>query len=157
AGVDDGVAAAAPQLCNVTTGVSRTVRIQRPGGCRGFPAAVTRMIPYTIERRHDSGVTNVTLGIWLFLASEVMLFGALFSCYALLRTAATSWPVGSHVLNLSLGSINTVILVVMTMMIWRTQRVDAPARSRMLMIGSILAIAFLAIKGIEYGGELARG
>ena len=43
------------------------------------------MIPYTIERRADTGVTNVTLGIWLFLASEVMLFGALFSAYALLR------------------------------------------------------------------------
>jgi len=37
------------------------------------------MIPYTIERRADTGVNNVTLGIWLFIASEVMLFGALFS------------------------------------------------------------------------------
>jgi cytochrome c oxidase subunit 1 len=41
------------------------------------------MIPYTIEPRPETGVTNVTLGIWLFLASEVMLFGAFFSAYAL--------------------------------------------------------------------------
>ena len=65
------------------------------------------MIPYTIERRADTGVNNVTLGIWLLLASEAMLFGALFSAYALLRTAATSWPDGRVVLNLPLGAANT--------------------------------------------------
>ena len=36
-------------------------------------------IPYTVEERPDTGLTNGKLGIWLFLASEVMLFGALFS------------------------------------------------------------------------------
>ena len=36
-------------------------------------------IPYTTEMRPDTGLTNPKLGIWLFLASEVMLFGALFS------------------------------------------------------------------------------
>src|SRR5436190_21041740 len=102
------------------------------------------MIPYTTAQRDDSGVNNVTLGIWLFLASEVMLFGALFSCYALLRTAATSWPIGSHVLSLPLGSINTVILFAMTMTIWRGQNGDSRRRSRSLMIGSALALAFLA-------------
>ena len=66
------------------------------------------MIPYTVERRADTGVTNVTMGIWLFLASEVMLFGALFSSYALLRTAAPAWPHGREVLNLQLGLANTV-------------------------------------------------
>ena len=42
-------------------------------------------IPYITEERPDSGLTNGKLGIWLFLASEVMLFGALFSTYILLR------------------------------------------------------------------------
>ena len=68
------------------------------------------MIPYTVERRPDTGVTNVTLGIWLFLASEVMLYGALFSAYALLRTAAPGWPSGRGVLNLTLGALSTVAL-----------------------------------------------
>ena len=35
-------------------------------------------IPYTVQRRPDTGVSNVMMGVWLFLASEVMLFGALF-------------------------------------------------------------------------------
>ena len=49
-------------------------------------------IPYTVEVRPDTGLTNPKLGIWLFLASEVMLFGALFSSYILLRTGAAEWP-----------------------------------------------------------------
>ena len=69
------------------------------------------MIPYTIERRADTGVTNVTLGIWLFLASEVMLFGALFSAYALLRVSAPIWPRGRDVLSVPLGAANTVVLL----------------------------------------------
>ena len=35
-------------------------------------------IPYTVEARHDTGLSNGKFGIWLFLASEVMLFAALF-------------------------------------------------------------------------------
>ena len=46
-------------------------------------------IPYTVEARPDTGLTNVKLGIWLFLASEVMLFGALFSTYIIMRRGAT--------------------------------------------------------------------
>ena len=51
------------------------------------------MIPYTVDRRADTGVSNVRMGIWLFLASEVMLFGALFSAYALLRVSSSNWPI----------------------------------------------------------------
>ena len=49
-------------------------------------------IPYIVEERADTGLNNVKLGIWLFLASEVMLFGALFSSYVLLRLMAVEWP-----------------------------------------------------------------
>src|SRR5688572_9388586 len=50
-------------------------------------------------------------GIWLFLASEVMLFGSLFSSYALLRSGATSWPDQSAVLSVPLATLNTIILI----------------------------------------------
>ncbi|HIG51569.1 MAG TPA: heme-copper oxidase subunit III, partial [Candidatus Marinimicrobia bacterium] len=49
-------------------------------------------IPYNVQVREDTGVYNSKLGIWLFLASEVMLFGGLFSAYILLRTGAPVWP-----------------------------------------------------------------
>ena len=60
-------------------------------------------IPYTVHPRHDTGLYSAKLGIWLFLASEVMLFGGLFSAYVLLRVGAPegTWPHGW--LNVPLG------------------------------------------------------
>ena len=66
-------------------------------------------IPYIVHERPDTGLTNGKLGIWLFLASEVMLFGALFSTYISLRTGAPVWPHGQ--LNVPLGALNTVLLI----------------------------------------------
>src|SRR5262245_65547885 len=68
-------------------------------------------IPYTVEVRPDTGLTNGKIGIWLFLASEVMLFGALFATYILLRTGAPSWPRGDTILNVPLATLNTIVLI----------------------------------------------
>ena len=68
-------------------------------------------IPYTVRPRPDTGLTNGKIGIWLFLASEVMLFGALFASYIMLRVGATEWPHGSHYLNIPLAALNTVNLI----------------------------------------------
>ena len=56
-------------------------------------------IPYTVEARHDTGMNNGRMGMWLFIASEIMLFGGLFSAYALLRVNSTDWLHGPDVLN----------------------------------------------------------
>ena len=69
------------------------------------------MIPHTIEPHEVTGLYNGKLGIWLFLASEVMLFGALFSTYVLLRVGATDWPQGIEYLNVPLATLNTLILI----------------------------------------------
>src|SRR5260370_37496591 len=68
-------------------------------------------IPYTISTRPDTGLWNAKIGIWLFLASEVMLFGGLFSAYVFLRLDAAPgmWPHG--LLNVPVGTMNTVILI----------------------------------------------
>jgi len=68
-------------------------------------------IPYTVAVRPDTGLNNVKLGIWLFLASEVMLFGGLFSTYVLLRMGAVEWPLGAEFLNIPIGTVNTAILI----------------------------------------------
>ena len=113
------------------------------------------MIPYTVERRPDTGVTNVTLGIWLFLASEMMLYGALFSAYALLRTTAPGWPSGRDVLNLPLGSLNTIVLAAAigsALFAWA-----ALQRRRLALVASaVLAVLFAAILGLEYRSMLAH-
>ena len=68
-------------------------------------------IPYNVELRKDTGLYNSKLGIWLFLASEVMLFGGLFSAYVLLRIGAETWPDGASILNVPLATLNTVVLI----------------------------------------------
>ena len=68
-------------------------------------------IPYTVEVRRDTGLTNGKIGIWLFLASEVMLFGALFASYILIRTGAPSWPRGDTILDVPLATFNTIVLI----------------------------------------------
>ena len=67
-------------------------------------------IPYTVEKRPDTGLNNVKLGIWLFLSSEVMLFGSLFAGYILLRTGN---PAGGRgpMLSVPMATLNTVVLI----------------------------------------------
>ncbi len=68
-------------------------------------------IPYIVEERPDTGFNNATLGIRLFLASEIVLFGALFSSYILLRSGTAHWPRGEGPLNVPLAALNIFILV----------------------------------------------
>ena len=49
-------------------------------------------IPYTVQPRPDTGVTNSTVDIWLFLASDIMLFVVLFSAYVFFRLVSPEWP-----------------------------------------------------------------
>ena len=69
-------------------------------------------IPYTVSTRPDTGLWNAKIGIWLFLASEVMLFGGLFSAYVFLRLDAPPgmWPHG--LLNVPVGTFNTAVLII---------------------------------------------
>jgi cytochrome c oxidase subunit III len=116
-------------------------------------------IPYTVTERPDTGLTNGKLGIWLFLASEVMLFGALFSTYIILRTGAPEWPHGE--LNILLGAINTVILItssVTMVMAWATLKLKDWAKHRLYLIGTfLLAGVFLVNKYFEYKDHFDKG
>jgi heme/copper-type cytochrome/quinol oxidase subunit 3 len=115
------------------------------------------MIPYTLERRSDTGVSNGTLGIWLFLASEVMLFGALFSADALLRVSATSWPSGRDVLSPTVGLVDTVVLGLAGSAVWRARTLEIRGARRAIGVASVLSLVFLALKTTEYVSEISRG
>jgi cytochrome c oxidase subunit 3 len=118
-------------------------------------------IPYTAEIRPDTGLTNGKLGVWLFLASEVMLFAALFSSYILLRVGSTEWPHGFQELNVPMAAINTVILItssVTMVMAWASLKMNNFSKFRMnLGITIVLAVAFLVIKYFEYAEHLRTG
>ena len=116
-------------------------------------------IPYTVQARPDSGLANGKLGIWLFLASEVMLFGALFSTYIILRQGSVEWPHGE--LNVWLGMANTFILIgssVTMVMSWANFKMGNFSKGRMfLLLTFVLAGIFLVNKYFEYADHFARG
>jgi cytochrome c oxidase subunit III len=118
-------------------------------------------IPYTTEMRPDTGLTNPKLGIWLFLASEVMLFGSLFSSYALLRSGAETWPDQSSVLSVPLATLNTIILISSSatmVMAWAGLKSGSLAKFRLYMGLTILAGAgFMVVKAFEYGDKFSHG
>jgi heme/copper-type cytochrome/quinol oxidase subunit 3 len=117
-------------------------------------------IPYTTETHPDTGLTNPKLGIWLFLASEVMLFGSLFSSYVLLRTGAERWPDQSSILSVPLASLNTLILIASSVTIvlaWAALKGGSLSRYRRYMGLTILGGAlFLVVKSFEYGDKFSH-
>src|SRR5215831_5690651 len=107
-------------------------------------------IPYTVEPRPDTGLHNGKLGIWLFLASEVMLFGALFSSYILLRVGAPEWPHGE--LSIPLGAINTVILIsssVTMVMAWASLKMRDWGLHRLHIVGGMIVMAYFLGPGAK--------
>ncbi len=114
-------------------------------------------VPYTSTPRSDTGLFNAKLGIWLFLSSEVMLFGALFSSYVLLRVGAETWPHGYDLLEVPLGTINTIVLItssVTMVMSWASLKLKEFKKFRRYLGTTILlAFVFLVIKGFEYGSK----
>jgi cytochrome c oxidase subunit 3 len=111
-------------------------------------------IPYTVKARPDTGLFNAKVGIWLFLASEVMLFGALFSSYIFLRVGADpgTWPHG--LLNIPIGTFNTTVLIASSVTVvlgWSALKVGNFKRYRQFQAFTVLcACGFLGIKSFEY-------
>src|SRR5205814_9706777 len=91
-------------------------------------------IPYNVRPRPDTGLYNAKLGIWLFLASEVMLFGALFSSLILLRSGVPHWPHGrDEGLNIPLATVNTLVLIlssVTVVLAVANRRLGVPTKGR---------------------------
>lgn len=113
-------------------------------------------IPYTVHPRPDTGLYNAKIGIWLFLASEVMLFGGLFSAYIFLRVGADyPWPV--HDLDVTLGFWNTIVLIassVTVVMAWASLKLRRIGQYRLYMFITVLCAGiFMFNKSLEYGAK----
>src|SRR3981081_3946971 len=107
-------------------------------------------IPYTVTARPDTGLWNAKVGIWLFLASEIMLFGGLFSAYVFLRLDADpgTWPHG--LLNVPVGTMNPPIPIassVTVFLAWAALKMRQFAKYRLYMAITILCgVIFLVVK-----------
>lgn len=118
-------------------------------------------IPYASTPRPDTGVSNAALAMWLFIASEIMLFGALFSSYALLRIGNPSWPDQQVLLNGPLAAVNTLVLILSSVAITLAARALAAGNTALFRATSAISIAlgigFLGVKAFEYGAEIRGG
>ena len=95
------------------------------------------------------------LGMWVFLATEVMFFGGLFACYTVYRfTNPEIFVQASHHLGLALGGINTAVLLcsslTMALAVRSIQLGQRWATIGLLLATCLLGVVFLGIKGYEY-------
>jgi cytochrome c oxidase subunit III len=96
-----------------------------------------------------------TLGMWVFLVTEVLFFGGLFATYMIYRSwYPAAFAAASHELDITLGTINTVVLITssltMALAVHAAQLGQRKALMLFLIVTMILGGAFLGIKSVEY-------
>ena len=107
-----------------------------------------------------TGVPNGKLGMWVFLASEVMFFTGLIGAYIVLRMSNPAWPGSDGHLNVWIGTCNTLILIcsstTIVLALAASQRGQTPALRRWLLVTVALGALFLCIKGYEYSAKFSH-
>jgi cytochrome c oxidase subunit 3 len=104
-----------------------------------------------MEQQREAG----TLGMWVFLVTEIMFFGGMFLAYTLYRSLfPASFASASNHLDITLGAVNTGVLIVssftMASAVYFTQNGKQRPQVLCLVLTLILGLTFLGIKGIEY-------
>jgi cytochrome c oxidase subunit III len=96
-----------------------------------------------------------SLGMWVFLITEIMFFGGLFLTYAIYRSAnPAAFAAGSHHLDIKLGAFNTVVLIgsslSMAMAVYAAEIGKKKQQVVYLLLTIFLGAVFLGVKAIEY-------
>ncbi len=105
----------------------------------------------TLEQQHEAA----TLGMWLFLITEVLFFGGLFLAYMLYRVwYPEAWAEGSRELDIVLGAFNTVVLIGSSLTMALAVRAAQTGKQRATVVWILLTMAlglvFLIVKYFEY-------
>jgi cytochrome c oxidase subunit 3 len=106
-------------------------------------------------KSYEQQTESVTLGMWLFLVTEVMFFGGLFMAYTLYRSwFPEEFAAASHHLDIMLGAVNTAVLIssslTVVMAVWSAERGKRGPLVFWLSATILLGLVFLGIKAIEY-------
>ncbi len=102
------------------------------------------------------------LGMWVFLASEVLLFSALLTLYAYYRLAyPEQFSEGIHATDKLLGSLNTIVLITSSLAaalaVWSAEHGKAKGTVVGLAVTVALALLFLVFKVLEYSEHFKEG
>jgi cytochrome c oxidase subunit 3 len=113
---------------------------------------------HTLAQEHEAA----EFGMWIFLMTELMLFGGLFLGYIFYRTVySEAFAEGSRHLELSYGGPNTVILIISSLtMVLAVRSAQLGARRKLtwyLVATAVLGIIFMAVKGAEYYKHFVDG
>jgi cytochrome c oxidase subunit 3 len=124
------------------------------------------MSPEAVEHPHVPGLAHhfdsleqqteaSTLGMWVFLVTEVLFFGGLFMVYTVYRTMyPEAFAAASHTLDITLGTINTAVLITSSLTMALAVHAAQLGQRRLIMIFLLATMAlgavFLGIKGVEY-------
>jgi cytochrome c oxidase subunit 3 len=112
----------------------------------------------TATQQYEAG----KLGMWLFLVTEILLFGGLFCWYAIYRAHHPEIFLAAHVhLDKTLGGINTLVLILSSLtMAWAVRNAqigDQKGLILMLTITLLCGFGFLGIKAVEYEAKWKHG
>ena len=104
-----------------------------------------------MEQQREAG----TLGMWVFLVTEIMFFGGMFLAYTLYRSLyPAAFASASNHLDITLGAVNTGVLILssftMAMAVYFTQVGNRRPQILCLVLTLILGLTFLGIKAVEY-------
>jgi cytochrome c oxidase subunit 3 len=104
---------------------------------------------------------STSLGMWMFLVTEIMFFGGIFTAYTVYRAAyATAFSAASHHLDIKLGGLNTAILITssftMAMAVRSAQLGRRKTQVAFLVMTLLFGLAFLGIKAVEYEHKFAE-
>lgn len=99
-----------------------------------------------------------SLGMWIFLVTEVMFFGGLFAGYVIYRGMfPEAWIVGSHLLSIGLGGFNTAVLLgssfTMALAVHAAQTNNRKATVTFIALTMLLGAVFLGVKVVEYSAK----
>jgi cytochrome c oxidase subunit III len=121
------------------------------GGPEGAPHPRLQHHFHSMEQQFEAS----TLGMWIFLVTEIMFFGGLFMAYIVYRTMyPTDWVAGSNHLNVPLGALNPTLLIASSLTMVLAVRA-AQVGSRIgqvlnLALTILLGTTFLVVKYFEY-------
>jgi len=114
-----------------------------------------------VEPRAATGIPTGKMGVWWFLASEIVLFGGLIGVYIMTRLGSTGWPEMAAHLSVPIGTLNTFVLLTssltMVLAFAAVEKGDQKGMRTWLLWTVLLGLTFLIIKGFEWGSEIGAG
>jgi cytochrome c oxidase subunit 3 len=112
---------------------------------------------HSLEQQHEAN----TLGMWMFLSTEVLFFGGLFTAYLIYRSLyPAAFNLGSHELNVALGAVNTLVLIGSSLtVVLAVHAAQTGSKTLATWLGAtlLLGLIFLGIKAVEWHHDYEIG